>query len=511
MARVLARLRISRQTEKSSSIQRQRDDLKAWAKKNGHVIVGWATDLDLSRSADPFKAPKLGGWLTGVKTFEWDILAATRVDRLAAGWRLSKLMVWIKENNKDLVALNVQFPLSNEFGWMFFTALADHAIKEWETIRDRNRSGHANIKRQGWYKGGPYPYWTVPVRVGKHPTLALDPETSEVTRRIIREYLDHRPLKAIAEGLNADGILAPWDRLRVRAGKEPKGTKWSAFALRSMLANPALYGAKVERVEKPLRFEVIRDENGAPVQAGGALITPGEFEEILRETARRKSMRAPRRENKTGNLLQVVFCRECGGPLYHDTRKYVNKKGESYRKEYYRFRCQHGKRVHADELDEVVHGEFISVVGRYPRLQPVYVPAEDHSAELEQARESYRSLATRFASATSESIRKILGDQMEALEGRIAELEAMPSSEARVEYQETGETFASIWAGLDAHGRRKLMLETGVRALVSKSEGEARVDMVFPEGFLSRLGIPDGGGWAAFSGTVPEHLREYED
>jgi site-specific DNA recombinase len=58
--RVLGRLRLSRSTEESTSIERQREVVQQWADANGHTVVGWATDVDVSGSLDPFKTPQLG-------------------------------------------------------------------------------------------------------------------------------------------------------------------------------------------------------------------------------------------------------------------------------------------------------------------------------------------------------------------------------------------------------------------------------------------------------------------
>ena len=63
--RVLGRLRLSRATEESTSIERQREVIQQWSDMHGHTVVGWATDLDVSGSVDPFDTPQLGDWLDG--------------------------------------------------------------------------------------------------------------------------------------------------------------------------------------------------------------------------------------------------------------------------------------------------------------------------------------------------------------------------------------------------------------------------------------------------------------
>jgi site-specific DNA recombinase len=81
--RVLGRLRLSRSTEESTSIERQREIVQQWADANGHSVVGWAEDIDVSGAVDPFDTPQLGPWL-GHRVTEWDILCAWKLDRLGS-------------------------------------------------------------------------------------------------------------------------------------------------------------------------------------------------------------------------------------------------------------------------------------------------------------------------------------------------------------------------------------------------------------------------------------------
>ena len=60
--RVLGRIRLSRMTEESTSAARQREIIEMRAKSNDHEIVGWAEDIDVSGSVDPFDTPQLGPW-----------------------------------------------------------------------------------------------------------------------------------------------------------------------------------------------------------------------------------------------------------------------------------------------------------------------------------------------------------------------------------------------------------------------------------------------------------------
>uniref|UniRef100_A0AB39U217 Resolvase/invertase-type recombinase catalytic domain-containing protein n=1 Tax=Mycolicibacterium phage Alyssa1 TaxID=3240801 RepID=A0AB39U217_9CAUD len=46
--KVLGRARLSVASEESTSIERQREVIEQWANANGHTVVGWAEDIDVS-------------------------------------------------------------------------------------------------------------------------------------------------------------------------------------------------------------------------------------------------------------------------------------------------------------------------------------------------------------------------------------------------------------------------------------------------------------------------------
>jgi site-specific DNA recombinase len=102
--RVLGRLRLSRSTEESTSIERQREVIQQWADSGGHTVVGWAEDLDVSGAVDPFDTPALGEWLSR-RAPDWDVLCAWKLDRLGRdAIRLNKLFGWAIDHGKTVVS-----------------------------------------------------------------------------------------------------------------------------------------------------------------------------------------------------------------------------------------------------------------------------------------------------------------------------------------------------------------------------------------------------------------------
>ena len=79
MHRVLGRIRLSRLTTESTSAARQRELIEQWAAMHDHTVIGYAEDLDVSGSVDPFEAPALSPWFREDRRGEWDILVAWKL------------------------------------------------------------------------------------------------------------------------------------------------------------------------------------------------------------------------------------------------------------------------------------------------------------------------------------------------------------------------------------------------------------------------------------------------
>lgn len=151
-SRVLGRLRISRATDESTSIERQREFITRWAEAHGHTVVGWAVDEDVSGSVDPFDTPALGPWLTDPsKAHEWDILAAWKLDRLGRNAiQLNKLFGWTLEHGKTLVSCSESMDLSTTTGRMLAAIIAGIAEGELEAIRERTlHHGPSSVRLLG--------------------------------------------------------------------------------------------------------------------------------------------------------------------------------------------------------------------------------------------------------------------------------------------------------------------------------------------------------------------------
>ncbi|MGH2668709.1 MAG: recombinase family protein [bacterium] len=114
----------------------------------------------------------------------------------------------------------------------------------------------AQVINEGRHQGGRAPYGYVVVDGGPHPNprkaaegfrlrlLAIDEPSAEAVRRIFSEYLDGAGDRAIAAGLNRDGIPCPSAR-RPDQNRHRLADGWQGSTIRAILENPRYTGYAV--------------------------------------------------------------------------------------------------------------------------------------------------------------------------------------------------------------------------------------------------------------------------
>ncbi|QGJ90183.1 serine integrase [Mycobacterium phage SheaKeira] len=478
--RVLGRIRLSRATDESTSVERQREIIELWAQQNGHEIVGWAEDQDVSGSVDPFKTPALGPWLKEDKAWEWDILCAWKLDRLGRdSIRINNLFGWCQENGKTLVSTSEGIDLSTPVGRLIAQVIAFLAEGEREAISERTLASQKKLRELGRWGGGKIFYgYKAEEREGAGWELVPDEHASKVLKGIIDKVLAGQSTESISRDLNESGELAPLDYQRQRAGKPVKGVRWSNAHLRQQLKSKALLGHMTHG------GKTVRDEDGLPILKGPPLVTQDTYDQ-LQQVLEVRSFKVSRRSTNASPLLGVAFCglkmgdAVCGKPLH---LRQHHRNGKVYR--YYQ--CTGGvgighpkthdyaNIIKADELEESFESTFLRTYGGEKVKERVFVPAESHQEELEEAVRAAGEIAPLLGTATSDTMRKMYQTQLESIDRRIAALEKLPTSSARYEWREQPATYADAWEQASTEERRQLLIKRKVHAEVSVPKGESR-------------------------------------
>lgn len=465
--RVLGRLRLSRSTEESTSIERQREIIQQWSDANGHEVIGWAEDVDVSGAVDPFDTPGLGVWL-GHRAPAWDVLCAWKLDRLGRNAiQLNKLFGWCADHGKTVVSCSESIDLGSWAGRMLASVIAGLAEGELEAIRERQRSSRSKLRESGRWAGGkpPYGYKAVKRDDARGWSLEVDPLSSTVVRRIVEDVLEGKSLTRIARELTYEGYLTPADYYATAKAGRPtlKATdgdvdmlRWSTTPIRNMLRSKALRGFVHHK------GETVRDDDGMPLQLAEPLVTLDEWELIQATLDRVQESRRGIRRAEASPLAGVVVCLECELPLHHDR---TTSRGHVYR--YYRCKNQDTAMIPAETLETLAEETFLDEVGDLEIRERVWVPGDSREADLREAVTALDELTQAAGRARSATAKQRLGKQLDRLDARIAELESAPAREARWEYRPTGGTYRSAWEVSDADQRRELLIRSGITIAAS--------------------------------------------
>lgn len=483
--RVLGRIRLSRATDESTSAVRQRELIETWAQTNEHEIVGWAEDLDVSGSVDPFNTPALGPWLTD-KLDDWDILVSWKLDRLARrAVPLHRLFGLCEDHEKTLVCISDNIDLSTWVGRLIASVIAGVAEGELEAIRERTRASRRKLRELGRWSGGktPYGYRAEERTDGPGWHLVPDEYASAIIRDVVNRVLAGESVSSISAGLNADGVLPPADYRRQRDGAETKGAQWHHQSLRELLKSKTLLGYVTHA------GTTVRDDEGLPINRGDPIVTLEEFGrlQLLLDSASRP--KASNRTTGTSPMLGVALCLDCERPLHHRNQKF---KDARYR--YYYCPDKHGQQVRAETVEELVEETFLDAVGDLEVEEKVVIPAENHEIELEQAIAAVEEITPLLGTVTSTTMRKRLTEQLTALDFRISQLENLPVAESRVELRPTGKTYRDTWESSSTEERRALLIRAGITMTIQQLHkvrngppGTLEYHLRIPEDILERL------------------------
>ncbi|CAN5550331.1 recombinase family protein [soil metagenome] len=482
---MLGRLRLSVASDESTSIERQREVIDSWAKSNGHKVIGWAEDVDVSGSVDPFDTPKLGDWLNN-RAGEFDVICTWKLDRLSRNSiKLNKLFGWCIDHGKTVVSTSEAIDLGTASGRLIANVIGFLAEGELEAMRERQLSSRRKLREASRWPGGkpPYGYRAVDNPDGYGKVLEIDPHAQKVVRRIVDAVLDGVPLARIATDLNNDGVVSPADHYRVCNGEEDSGSPWRTWPMRHLLLSPTLVG------HAHLGGVTVRDDNGEPVlMAKEPLVSDDERDLIAAELQRAEG--APRERGLPAFLIGLAKCWFCEA-LLTSTRQDKTLSGGKV-KHYGYYRCPNAcsTLIPLETAEEEFERVLLRSLGDEQVTERTWVPGDSHETELRAAVAAFDELSASAERMTSRTAKERLQKQLAKLDARIAELEELPAREGRYEHRPTGETYQQSWdrTADDLEARRALLKRIGVDYRVGVHEGQLLAQVV---SLGDRLPLPE--------------------
>ena len=186
------------QADSGLGLDSQKTAITAYAEAQGLTIAGWFIDAGVSGTTHPADRPGMGAALDTLADHGAGVLIAAKQDRFSRDTEhLSALYKRAQREGWRLVTANGQLKSDNSPQDRFLAgiyAVVDQNMRD--TIAERTRDALAELKAQG-------------VQLGRPTTL---PDT--VLARILTELSEGRSLRAIARGLEADGVRTATGRDR---------------------------------------------------------------------------------------------------------------------------------------------------------------------------------------------------------------------------------------------------------------------------------------------------------
>ncbi|WP_223188639.1 recombinase family protein [Streptomyces sp. TRM68416] len=484
--RAVSAIRLSVATDETTSPARQREANERAAASLGAVIVGEAEDLDVSASkTTPFERPELGPWFERPEDF--DMVIWWRLDRAVRSMAdMSALVGWARKHGKRLVfaegpgGARLELDMSNVVGELIATLLAFAAQMEAQSIAERVTGAQAAMRVMPlrWRGSRPhYGYEPAPLDGGGW-TLVPDAEAVAVIERMIKDLSAGKTASVVAAELNEEGIPSPRDHWALRKGRTTGGKtggskgehvkrerfKWGPSIVKRVLTSAALIGWKLHQ-NKP-----VRDSEGRPVMATTTpVLTRAEYDAIGALFDER-SVDNRERKDTDALLLRVIHCDGCGGRMYLNKQTSKANQRPTYKCNAHARgeTCAAPAYVRADWVDEYVEREFLRLTGSLAitetRTVPGYDPGPEIAATLVEFEEHQRQEGRHKSNAARQAWQK----RADALDARLAELEATPKVEPRHEVIRTGRVYADEWHASETADRRAMLIEAGARLTVTR-------------------------------------------
>ncbi|MDX3579408.1 recombinase family protein [Streptomyces sp. FL07-04A] len=459
--RVLIALRISNETDASTSLERQLQDCSAYVNERQHLgwqVVGVARDAHISATkSHPFERPELGEWLNN-RAPEFDLLLFWKMDRFVRKvvdmqdmikWATAhggKALVSVKEPVLDMIG---------PFRHVIIDLFAAIAETEAQNISMRVKSFQSYAKSKNvWAKGNP-PYGYESFR---DTDGAMRLRVRENQRQVILEIYkrvveDGEPYSTICDDFNARGIASPAGE-RMSDRRKKNGTSvpvWRGRTITNILRSETILGWKCEEVKVPGKkygvSQAILTSEGK-VRMADPILTDDEWAKLQDEMNGRPG--AARRSTKNTTAYRgVVLCGGCGKNLYlFNPERQQGKPVYRCNKSANRDSCGKGYAFRAEKVEELVETMILGTIGDFPMHERHYVKGSNNSQRLREIEEYVTELQRSLRPGGKNSsgfAKKATEEEIAALYEEHDSLAAEGDKPDRYEYRDTGETFRHMW------------------------------------------------------------------
>ncbi|MCF3937168.1 recombinase family protein [Gordonia tangerina] len=443
--RALIVTRLSRVTDATTSLERQREKCEERCVAEGYEVVGYAEDGDTSGSISPFERKRLGSWLRRPHSF--DVIMCWKLDRFTRSasdfwhfWEWTKNLATAENHRIELVTVTDKIDTTTAMGRGFAGVIASLGEAELESISIRNRNAFRYNFTRGKWRGGVAPWGYVPEVIDGEWRLVQDPAQCAVIREVVDRVMAGEGLSAIARDLTARKVPTAKDAFSLHRGQPARGFEWHVSPLRRALRSETLRGWVVTK------GEVIRDASGKPRERAEPIIKGGEWRRLqarLDATARASNSRQPQ-----SLLTGAIRCAVCGDPMW------ILRGGSAGRVD--RYRCKSANSVAPCDNRTIVAGDADEMYLTY--VEPVMdqrvtrrewrsgVDRRDDVADLDEQITDLVRLLGRGEYRAGTIARAALDQNISALSAERDELAAEPVVEAGYVEVEGEGTLRDKWA-----------------------------------------------------------------
>ena len=423
----------------SSDLEAQR-----WAGERGHEIVATVADTR-SGTTHMWARPNLKPWVTEPdKMVQYDGILAYKSDRLSrAAWADEvQIRLWAREHGKHLyiVSPSLHWPPDNHAEQISWEIFASQAHEEWRNTSERYRRMQGYLKSQGRLIGRPpFGYDVVPAE-GGHKTIVPNELGRKYVPEIFARCIAGDSTRTIAHWLDAEGV------------KPANSASWNTNSVRKIILSPTYTGRRAEQDKKTGEF-------GRVILRCEPLVDRATWRRAG-EALSNRPKRGPMHVKGKALLSGVLFCANCGGPMYRNQAS-----TRPTKKPYYvcvgvypRRKSECKFLVPVESLDAAVGGYM--AVHHDPIMQMEVVPGNDWSDELEEVEQQIIDLLNEDADD--------FVARMAELHSRRKELRDRAPEPDRVEELPVGETYAQRWARLSDQERGAWLRSSDVRIHASR-------------------------------------------